>query len=137
MSLPGPAVRLGKCRRTSRKLLAMVEDNDLALDTVMYQLEDCHPERPRVLVPVWLDRPQNSGQTASELGPDAEPKPSSNNIPAPNVNMYDNPTESPTGQSNHQWFYYMKEFVSKIALFACQRRFAGIWIMLAMCSFSW
>ena len=72
MSTSGPSVCLGKRRRTGRKLAPMAEDDDSAVDTVMYQSLDIDNTRQKMLVPVWLDKIHKVGPLVPDPNPDPD-----------------------------------------------------------------
>lgn len=90
----------------------MVEDDDSALDTVMYQHMDIDNTRQKVLVPVRLDQVHKAGPSIPDTVP--EPNPDPDYQPAAGHEMdQDAPSMTSTGQNKRQWFY-MKEFVSRV-----------------------
>ena len=114
MSTLGPSVHLGKRRRTGRKLAPMTEDDDSAVDTVMYQSLDIDNTRQKMLVPVRLDQIHKVGPVVPDPDPEPEPEPELEYTPAANLEMgQDPPSFISTDKNKRQWFY-MQEFVSRV-----------------------
>ena len=88
----------------------MTEDDDSALDTVMFEERKVGGSQQKVLIPVRLDKVQEEGgQPTSGSGPD--PDPDCNMEYVPSTNETSERISNP--QSKRQYFY-MKEFVSRV-----------------------
>ena len=74
MASQEPSVRPSKRKRSARKLGPMTEDDDSALDTVMFEERKVGGSQQKVLIPVRLDKVQEEGgQPTSGSGPDPDP----------------------------------------------------------------
>jgi hypothetical protein len=101
MANQGPSGCPVKRKRTTRKLGPIAEDDDLALDTAMFEDMSEGDTRRKVLVPVRLEEEVAPAMT--------EPEPEYNVDPS-NDNLIQTSCHS---QSKRQWFY-MKEFVARV-----------------------
>jgi hypothetical protein len=94
----------------------MAEDDDWALDTVMYKSLDVDKTWQKVLVPVRLDRINKVGPLLPDPVPEAEPDYAANvemDQDPPDFNYSIPPSFTSSDKHKGQWFY-MKEFVSHV-----------------------
>src|SRR5258705_1038261 len=98
--MPDPSVWACKRRRTGNKHAPIIEDEVSALDTVMYTTIGEGKDRRKVLIPVWVDEPQQPAEQAPE--------------PEPHFVPFDGDVDMlETSARPRDRSFYMKEFVSR------------------------
>lgn len=106
-----PPVRVGKHKRTRWKARALVEGDDLTLDTAMFQNLEEGTSHQKVLVPIRLDETTTKQPTPmNESGPRPKPEP----IPGDDIQMAWDCHEEFLGTQAKTKTHYMKQFVLRI-----------------------